>query len=149
MASHSVHPSSRGGLAAVALLAVTLATVPGCGGGWTYQVQGTSRDPGAEGTIQVSSVSGTGRNVVVDFAYLTPPDRLGPGRTTYVMWFRSGEQTINAGELQYNANDGRRPARGSATSPFPNFEVLVTAETGPEVGSPSEHIVIRQAVDTQ
>ena len=123
--------------------------VPGCGGGsWAYQVVGSSRDPGAEGTIQVERIEGGNRLVTATLLHMTPPERLGQNNTVYVMWFRDPRgHSTKASVLEYDA--GSRTARATATTPMTTFMIQVTAERNGQVVEPSENVIFSQRANTQ
>jgi hypothetical protein len=130
------------------VLFVSLA-LTGCGGGsWAYNVIGTPRDPGAEGTVQVERIEGGNRLVTLSLRHMTPPERLSPGLTVFVVWFRdqSGHST-KASALAYDP--GSRTGRATATTPHGNFRLLVTAEQNNETAEPSENVVFTQDVRTE
>lgn len=121
----------------------------GCGGGsWSYNVVGSSRDPGAEGTVQVEAIEGGNRLVTVTLSHMTPPSRLGQGLTTYVLWFRDPQgHSTKASLLQYS--EGDRTARATATTPMSRFQLMVTAERNRNVVEPSENVIFNQRVNTE
>lgn len=121
----------------------------GCGGGsWSYNVVGTQRDPGAEGTVQVERIEGGNRLVTATFRHMTPPDRLASGLTTYVLWFRDARgQSTKASLIEYDP--GSRTGRATATTPLSNFAVIVTAERNGQVVEPSENVIFNQRVTTE
>ena len=130
------------------LLALALGAA-GCGGGsWNFEVVGTQRDPGAEGQIQVERIEGGNRLVTASLTHLTPPDRLGSGLTTFVMWFRDTRgQSTKASLLEYDPDS--RTARATATTPMSRFTVIITAERTGNVVGPSENVVFTQRVQTE
>jgi hypothetical protein len=121
----------------------------GCGGGsWSYNVVGSSRDPGAEGTVQVERIEGGNRLVTASMQHMTPPDRLGNGLTTYVMWFRDQRgQSTKASILEYNPDD--RSARATATTPLSRFRLIITAERNGRVAEPSENVIFNHRISAQ
>ena len=129
-------------------LFVSLVSI-GCGGGsWSYNVLGTQRDPGAEGTVQVERIEGGNRLVTLSLRHMTPPERLGQALTTFVVWFRDQNgRSTKASTLAYDP--GSRTGRATATTPHGNFRILVTAEQNAEAGEPSENVVFNQDVRTE
>jgi hypothetical protein len=116
-----------------------------CGGSSEYVTGGTDRAIGADATIEVEELEGGNFLVHVAVEHLPPPGRVGPGLTTYVVWFAvEGQPAQRAGNLDYDP-DERRGAM-QATSPNPGFEVIVSAERRPNPGSPGDKVVVRQAV---
>ncbi|HJL16174.1 MAG TPA: hypothetical protein RMH99_10980 [Sandaracinaceae bacterium LLY-WYZ-13_1] len=132
------------------LIAAALAfSAIGCGGGsWSYEVVGSRRDPGAQGTVQVERIEGGNRLVTVSMEHMTPPDRLSSGLTTYVMWFRDPRgQSTKASILEYSPDD--RTARATATTPMSRFRLLVTAERNGNVVEPSENVIFNQRISAE
>ena len=128
-----------------AVIGSSAALVAGCGGPLTYSVRGTQRDPGADGRIQVENIEGGNHLVTITITNMTPPDRLGSGNTTYLVWFRApnGVTTL-ASQLAYETDS--RTGRATATTPHGRFTVMVTAEVNGSATAPSEHIVLQQQV---
>lgn len=122
----------------------------GCGGAQTYQVVGTERDPGADGTIQVEHIEGGNHLVTVSFRHVTPPERLGQNLRRFVLWFRNpqGQDTM-ASRLAYDPES--RTARATATTPLNRFVVIVTAEAGGATApaEPSGHVIFSQRVTAE
>lgn len=135
---------------AICLLSATLSFAAlGCGGGsWAYNVVGTQRDPGAEGTVQVERIEGGNRLVTVSFRHMTPPERLGPNLRRFVLWFRNpqGQDTM-ASNLAYDP--ASRTARATATTPMTRFVVIVTAEGQAPTSQPGTHVVFNQRVTAE
>jgi hypothetical protein len=124
-------------------------TALGCGGGsWTYNVVGSQRDPGAEGTVQVERIEGGNRLVTVSLRHMTPPARLGGNLGRYVMWFRDPRgRSTKASNLEYD--QGSRSARATATTPLTRFVVIITAERAGQVEEPSENVIFSQNVNAE
>jgi hypothetical protein len=129
-----------------AVMAVPLAASFGCGGGsWTYNLTGSQRDPGSDGTVQVERIEGGNRLVTVHFRHLTPPERLGGGLTIFVLWFRDAQgHSTKASVLAYEPDS--RTARATATTPMTSFQLVVTAERNNTVAEPSENVIFNQRV---
>lgn len=117
----------------------------GCGGATTYQVIGTARSAATDGTVEVEEQDGGNYMVTVNMQHLTPPERLGDGLTTYIVWFlRDGNAPSMAGALDYDPDD--RTGTMMATTPYNEFRVRITAEESREVAQPSEVVVAEQEV---
>lgn len=121
----------------------------GCGGGsWSYNVVGSRRDPGAEGTVQVERIEGGNRLVTATMHHMTPPDRLGNGLQTFVMWFRDAQgRSTKASLLEYNPGD--RSARATATTPMTRFHLIVTAERNGRVAEPSDNVIFDHRINAE
>lgn len=119
------------------------AVLPACAA--RYSVAG--RDPalGADADIVVSKTKSGNYFVEIGIKNIAPPDRLDSEATAYVVWFQPAEQAaIKAGMLSYDPKD--RDGFIEATTPHREFTVLVTLETGPDVGVPADKAIITQAV---
>lgn len=129
---------------ACSLLAATVLGLVACGSN-EYVVTGSERAAGADGTITVEELDGGNVLVNVAFENLPPPDRIGQGLTTYIVWFKvEGQQPSMAGALAYDADN--RTGSMQATSPHSKLEVIVTAEKAGNATSPSEFVVAKRAV---
>ncbi len=135
-------------IVSLAFLALFIGSV-GCGGGsWSFNVVGTQRDPGAQGTVQVERIEGGNRLVTASFEHMTPPERLGSGFTTFVVWFRDPRgRSTKASNVEYDPDS--RTGRATATTPMTNFVVIVTAERNGNVAEPSENVIFTQRVSTE
>lgn len=126
-------------------LLATLLSLAACGSN-EYVVAGTERAAGADGTITIEELEGGNVLVNVTFENLPPPDRLGQGLTTYVVWFKpEGAGPSMAGALAYDADN--RTGSMQATSPHSKLEVIVSAEKALNAASPSEFVVAKRAVN--
>ena len=131
------------------VLLTVLLGAPGCGGGsWSFDVVGSQRDPGAQGRIQVERIEGGNRLVTATLEHMTPPERLGSGITTFVMWFRDARgRSTKASLLEYDPDS--RTARATATTPMSNFVVIITAERNGNAVEPSQNVLFSQRVQTE
>ena len=120
----------------------------GCGGGYNYVVQSMGPVTAADGTFQVTVLPGGNRQVLGNFTHLPPASRVNANLTTYVLWFRDQSgNNVKGGSLSHNEES--RTATVSATTPFRNFQVFVTAERTPDVSVPSENVIFRTSVETE
>lgn len=130
---------------------LTLVLAAACGGPHRYAVagsDGTERD----GTVTIERIEGGHSLVTVALGDLSPPDHMGDGMSTYVVWFigqdRAGQaQVVRGGELDYDAE--RRQGLMHATTPLQAFELKITAERGPSVTAPSDVVVGTLSVPTR
>lgn len=128
----------------LAAVAVT-ATLAACGGTSEYVIVGTARAAGTDGTITVEEIEGGNHLVTIALQHLPPPERLGEGLTTYVVWIVPAEgQATKAGKLDYDPET--REGRVMATTPEESFTVKVTAEEGPDVAEPGEVVVAQKQI---
>lgn len=130
-------------LSVLTLLATLL--LGACGGPTVYALVGTPRSIGTDGRVEVEESEGGNYLVEVQVNHLVPPERLGEGLTTYVVWFiREGVAPTLAGSLNFNEEE--RSGSMLATTPYSQFRVRVTAEETRDVASPSEFIIADQLV---
>jgi hypothetical protein len=126
------------------ILAIVVgALVSGCGP-TEYVVTGTDRAAGADGLITLEDIEGGNHLVNLEIQHLPPPDRLGSGYNTYVVWFYGNGDPRVASVLDYDAED--RSGRATATTPDGAFEIVVTAENTRSPNSPSDVVVARKRV---
>jgi hypothetical protein len=126
------------------LLMTAMLSLAACGSN-EYVVTGTERAAGADGTITVEELDGGNMLVNVSFENLPPPDRLGQGLTTYIVWFKpEGAAPAMAGALAYDADN--RSGAMQATSPHAKLEVIISAEKAANATSPSEFVVAKRQI---
>lgn len=128
-------------------LAVVFAfALTGCGAS-SYQLQPTDLTPSSTGTVEIEDAD-ENENYKVDLEvdHMAPPKNLGPSLSTYIVWLDPAEsaQTIKIGQLKIGEES--RKADMEFTTPYDDFELMVTAETNRSVGSPSDKVVLRQRV---
>lgn len=130
---------------------LTLVFAAACGGPHRYAVVGSDGSE-RDGTVTIERIEGGQSLVTVALDELSPPDRMGDGLSSYVVWFigrdRAGRaQVVRGGELDYDAE--RRQGLMHATTPLQAFELKITAERGPSVTSPSDAVVGTLRVPTR
>jgi hypothetical protein len=130
-----------------AVILFLVAIFAGCSGSRQYTGTGSERAPGADFDLLVENHDSGNWIVTVTVSNLTPPARLNPEMTVWVVWFapREGNPT-RAGVLQFNEDE--RTGRLRATVAHSVFQVIVTAETAPDVGTPSDIVVFRETVES-
>ncbi|MCG8554506.1 MAG: hypothetical protein MJD61_04345, partial [Proteobacteria bacterium] len=127
------------------LLIAALLGLSSCGSS-EYLVVGHTAAVPTQGVLEVEELDGGNVFVHLDLDYLPPPSRLDEAGKLYVVWFLAdGKEPFRAGQMAYDPT--AQGGRMSATFPARKFEVLITAERGPDAASPSEHVAVRQAVD--
>lgn len=122
---------------------VAMALLSACGPS-EYIVTGTDRAAGADGLVTLEDIEGGNHLVNVEIQHLPPPDRLGSGLNTYVVWFFGQGDPRLASVLEYDEDD--RSGNATATSPDGSFELVVTAENTRSPSTPSDVIVARRRV---
>lgn len=131
--------------AALCLAFALQLTGAGCGGGHSYDLRGTQRDPGADAHVQIENIEGGNHLITITVRNLTPPDRLGTGNSAFVVWIRQeGGQTTLASQLAYQPDN--RTGRATATTPAAHFTLLITAERNAQVTQPSDFVVFQQNI---
>jgi hypothetical protein len=126
----------------IGLVSVLLVTA-GCGG---HKVRMTPANsvPAAVGVAQLTKDKNG--NVIVDLKvkHLARPDSLTPPQSVYIVWLQPrGGNVMKEGQLRVDDN-----LQGEFKTPAPsrNFDIFVTAESGPNVTQPSGPEVLRQTV---
>lgn len=131
----------------IALTSLVLAVVlPACGGPTEYQLFGTSHGRGTDGTILLETTDSGTRIADIELEHLIPPSRIEDNLTVYVIWFKAdGESPTKAGYLNYDPDD--RTAEAHVTTALAGaLTLLITAELDNTASSPSEHIIVKQAL---
>lgn len=127
-------------------IVVALALVA-CGGPLEYKVASTPKAPGADATIvaDVEEARNT-TTLTVEVVNLAPADRIAPGAAHFVIWQRKNSSAVWArvGTLEYDAES--REGKFEGTVPESKFDLVVSAEKGLEVASPSGDLVFSQRV---
>jgi hypothetical protein len=128
---------------------VALTALGGCST-WNRMTNSTSPDtanvalrssndiPSAQGRLAVKGAEGPNQVVDLTVKHMAPPAKVKSGATAYVVWLEpdAAKQPINMGVL---AVDKDLNGELQFKTPFPKFEVFVTAEENPAVQAPSEH----------
>ena len=124
------------GLALALALALT-----GCGAGRAHTLRPAARSAGATGSFETKTGDDGNTRVALKVAHLPRPEALDPSLHTYVLWLRAtGEQDWkNMGALR--VNDAREGTLEVAT-PYPAFELQVTAEPDSTVAAPGSVVVL-------
>ncbi len=131
--------------AAIAVIAL-LATIQLWGE--DVRLQNGTMVPAAQGKVKTNH--DRNKNIVADIevAHLAPPTSLNPPANYYVVWFQpQDKQPEVQGTLSVNADT----LQGSfkTTTPYKNFDVLVTAEENARPSSPSGTVVLKGSVATK
>ncbi len=118
----------------------------GCGPGEEVaQVGGTPSSPGTDGTVTVEPRPHWGNAYVrVELQHVTPPERLLPGATTYVVWDRRAGRAVPIGKLEFETGSREGSFEGSTTAGA--FELVVTAERNASPPAPSEHVLLTRSL---
>lgn len=103
--------------------------------------------PNAVGSLSVERIEGGQRLVVLQFAELPPPERMGPGVREFVVWLVGphGEK-LNVGPLRYDRE--QRSGNLLATTDLPAFTIRVTGERDAQAAEPSGAVLAERRVVT-
>jgi hypothetical protein len=128
-------------------LALASSGLVGCGGPLRYMVASSARAPGADADIVAKVNEGqhqTQLEVVVK--NLAPADRVAPGSTVYVAWWRRDVDTswVRLAAINYDADERGGTLTASAPEVAFDFQISAEAEATPE--APSESVVFFQRV---
>ena len=127
---------------------VALSALAGCST-WNRMTNSSSQDtanvalrssdtiPSAQGRLSVKGTEGPNQVVDLTVQHMAPAARVKSGATAYVVWLQpdAAKEPINMGVLSVD-----KDLKGELQfkTPFPKFEVFVTAEGNPTVQAPSE-----------
>jgi hypothetical protein len=131
-------------------LALSLLVLSACGGPLKYEMRGSQLSPGSDAKL-VAKVDDK-RNVThveLNATNLTPPDRVLPGATAYVVWSRKNSEVpwSRVGALELD-DDGRK-GEANLTVSESAFDLLISAEKTVAVAAPSGRAVFEQRVQEE
>ena len=100
--------------------------------------------PAARGEVETGRDKNGNTEVKLQTEHLAEPDKLTPPKTAYLVWFqeRGGEPTMQ-GQLRV---DKKLKGTFKTVTPLKNFDVIVTAESDPNVKAPGGTEVLRATV---
>jgi hypothetical protein len=124
---------------AAAVVAVSLALM-GCAT-QIQELRPASRNPAGAGNIKATADDNKNTVLEVRAEHLAPPAAFDPTLSTYVVWIRpvAAQEFTNVGQLAMRSD---RSGQLQATTPFPEFNVLVTAEQSGTARTPSPFVVM-------
>lgn len=131
-------------MGALAVLALSGCAMMGGSSSQTLPMQQGSRTPAAAGSIAFKASEKGNNEVTVAAKYLPIPSDLESGVSTYVVWLDAGHGPVPVGTLDI-AGD-KRNAELKTSTPFHDFQVLVTAEHQPAPARPSHLVILRGQV---
>jgi hypothetical protein len=114
--------------------------------GWArkYTLTASKTVPAAKGEIETHRDKNGNTQVDLKVENLAKPSNLSPPGTTYIVWFQQqGSEPQSQGELKVGDN---LKGEFKTTTRLQNFEVLVTAESDPQVKAPSGEAVLRATI---
>ena len=127
---------------------VALSALAGCST-WNRMTNSGSQDaanialrssntvPSAQGRLAVKGSEGPNQVVDLTVKHMAQPNRVQSGATAYVVWLQpdAAKEPINMGVLSIDKDlNGQLQFK----TPFPKFEVFVTAEQNPTIQAPTE-----------
>jgi len=100
--------------------------------------------PAATGRAEVGNDKNGNSKVKITVEHLAKPENLTPSKNSYVVWFQeSGGTQESEGQLKVDKN---LKAEFETTTPWRNFQILITAEDDPTAKTPSGPEVLRATV---
>jgi hypothetical protein len=132
--------------AIVLVLSLGLPVLATACGSDEFQVVGTPRAAGVDGTVTVEEIEGGNYLVLVEVEFLPPPERISEDATVYIVWIKPEDGApVKAGRLGYDEDDRTGTLR--ATTPAADtFFVVITAEEDETANEPSEAVVVQREV---
>ena len=113
--------------------------------GKKFPLAGTSVSPASVGTVDVSVDKKNGNTKIkIKVEHMAPPGNLTPSMIGYVVWFQEqGGNAESQGRLRIDKN---LKASFETTTPWKNFDIIVTAENDPTVKAPTGPEVLKGSV---
>jgi hypothetical protein len=105
----------------------------------------TGLNPAAEGKVTTETDRNGNTKVHVEVKHMAMPQALTPAKQTYVVWVQPrGKEPEPLGVLRVNDD-----LEGSlaATTPYKDFDILITAEDKPNPEVPSGMVVLKGTVE--
>jgi len=105
----------------------------------------TGAAPAAEGKVITNNDRNGNTNVEVHVKHMATPQSLTPARQGYLVWVQPrGKDAELLGTLRVNED-----LEGSlkATTPYKDFEILVTAEDSLKPETPSSNVILKGTVE--
>lgn len=124
------------------LLALAVATVAW---GREDRLTNTGTAPAAEGKVTSNSDHNGNTSVEVNVKHMATPQSLTPAKQDYLVWVQPrGKDPELLGALKVNSNlEGNM----KATTPYKDFDILVTAEDNIKPDAPSSMVILRGTVE--
>jgi len=109
-----------------------------------YPLTAASIVPAATGRAEIGNDKNGNSNVKITVEHLAKPENLTPPKNSYVVWFQeTGGSQEPEGQLKVNKS---LKAEFETTTPWKNFQILITAEDDPTAKTPSGAEVLRTTV---
>jgi hypothetical protein len=105
----------------------------------------TGAAPAAEGKVITSNDRNSNTSVEVSVKHMATPQSLTPAKQTYLVWVQPrGKDPELLGALRVN---GDLEGTLKATTPYKDFDVLVTAEDSMRPEMPSSTVILKGTVE--
>lgn len=113
----------------------------GCGGTTTHALQPVERTSGAVGELKTAKGDNGNTKVELRVQHMPKPGAIDPALETFVLWLRpeGAQDWKNMGALRLS---DEREASLQVVTPFPSFDVQVTAEPESTVAYPGNAVVL-------
>lgn len=105
----------------------------------------TGTTPAAEGKVTSSNDRNGNTDLDVQVKHMATPQSLTPARTAYVVWVQArGKDPELLGVLRVNED-----LEGSlkATTPYKDFDILISAEDNPKPELPSGMVILKGTIE--
>lgn len=103
----------------------------------TVEMAASEQIPAAQGEIRVNDAGNNNTQVELSIDHLAPPQKIDPQATTFMVWAKPTAGLRRAQPLGALVVDKDLSGKLTATTPYRNFEVFVTAETSSQIEDPS------------
>ncbi len=127
----------------LSFVAAALVTLAGAAA-WaeTYQLHHGPRTPAAAASVDFDKGKDGNNQVSLKAQYLALPKDLASNAKAYAVWIDPG---MGKGPMLVGTitPDKNREAKLDITTPYPNFDMLVTAESQPTPTQPSNLVILR------
>jgi len=131
----------------VALLVLFAAA---CSGARQYELRGTPLAPASDAKV-VANID-QNRNVTkldIESKNMSPPDRIMPGATTYLVWVRKNDEVPWQRLGALDLDDDGRTGNAQLTVSESSFDMVVSAEKSSAVQAPSGKSIFEQRIQKE
>ncbi|MCU1270293.1 MAG: hypothetical protein JWN74_1587 [Acidobacteriaceae bacterium] len=127
-----------------AIYIATLLALTGLAQARDIQLTADPSVPAAEGKAELKHDRNGNLQVKLEVNHLASPTKLTPPKQVYVVWIQGrGKEPENHGQLKVNPD-----LKGSfeGTTPYPAFDIFITAEDNPAATTPTGPAVLKGSV---
>lgn len=103
----------------------------------TVTLAASEQIPAAQGQVRVKDAGNNNTQIDLSINHLAPPQKIDAQATTFMVWAKPSSELRRAQPLGALVVDKDLQGKLTATTPYRNFEVFVTAETSSQVEDPS------------